>query len=203
MNSSAYDVRQSTAQTNKFRRLNLSDFRRVIFGLLLLIAAGCLSSPVYAQTESVIDDVNAAPPPLKILSKAEKSQLAAVSEIGKRTKLALELMEARLVNAENYSLKEDYREMFNELGGFHAVVDNTLAFLKSNNNDSRKVLSNFKRVELSLRKYITRLELIRRELPIEYESYVRQLTKDMRDARTAAVEPMFDDLVLPQSRQPE
>ena len=60
-----------------------------------------------------------------------------------------------------------------------------------------KVLNNFKRIELSLRKYINRLELIRRDLPLEYEPYVRRLTKYVREARTKAVEPLFGETVLP------
>ena len=173
-------------------------FRRAVF---FLVAAHCLLFAAYAQTEQPSDDTSA-PPPLKILSKTEKSQIAAVNNIKERTKLALTLMESRLLNAETFSSKEQYREMFDELGGFHALIDNTLDFLKRNNNNSGKVLSGFKRIELSLRKYITRLELIRRELPIKYESYVRQLTKYIRDARTEAVEPLFDDSVMP-SAKPE
>ena len=109
-------------------------------------------------------------------------------------------MEARLVKAEQFGAREQYREMFDELGGFHALVDDTLEFLNSSNNDSGKVLNNFKRIELSLRKYITRLELIRRDLPIRYELYVRRLVRYIRDARTKAVEPLFDDTVLPEKK---
>jgi hypothetical protein len=109
-------------------------------------------------------------------------------------------MEARLVKAEGFSATEDYPEMFTQLGGFHALVDNTINFLNANNNNSGKVLNNFKRIELSLRKYITRLELIRRDLPIKYELYVRKLVKYIRDARTKAVEPLFDDTVVPDKK---
>jgi len=109
-------------------------------------------------------------------------------------------MDARLLNAESLNAREDYGEMFNELGRFHALVDNTLNFLNRKNSDSGKVLNNFKRIELSLRKYITRLELIRRDLPVKYEFYVRTLIKYIRDARTKAVEPLFDDTVVPENK---
>ncbi|MCY7375227.1 MAG: hypothetical protein LH472_04560 [Pyrinomonadaceae bacterium] len=137
------------------------------------------------------------PPPLKLLSKEEKSALEAQTDVKKRTILTLELMEARLVKAETGKTKEEFREMFNELGGFHALMDNTLNFLNRNNANSGKVLNNFKRIELSLRKYINRLELIRRDLPLEYEPYVRRLVKYVREARTKAVEPLFGETVLP------
>lgn len=178
------------------RFANAESFRRISFCFLLLISYFSFASPVFPQSE--VFDVE--PPPLKILSKTEKSQLEAVAEIKQRTKLALELMEARLISAEGLSSKEEYSGMFLELGSFHALVDNTLDFLDSNNNDSGKVLSNFKRIELSLRKYITRIELIRRNLPIRYEFYVRRLVKYIREARTKAVEPLFDDTVLPEKK---
>ena len=169
-------------------------FRIGIFSLL----AFCFAPTLLAQPEESWKDT--APPPLKILSKTEKSQLDAVSDVKQRTKIALEFMEARLARAEALVKQENYNEMFVELGGFHAVVDNTLNFLTDKNNNSGKVLNNFKRIEINLRKYITRLELIRRDLPIKYELYVRKLVRYIRDARSKAVEPLFDDTVLPDKK---
>ncbi len=169
-------------------------FRTASFYFLLPLAFCFLfSANVFAQVQ--LEDIE--PPPLKLLSKTERSQLEVAADIKPRTKLALELMEARLVKAEGFGAREEYREMFDELGGFHALVDNTLEFLSAHNNDSGKILNNFKRIELSLRKYITRLELIRRDLPVRYELYVRRLVKYTREARTKAVEPLFDTTVVP------
>lgn len=196
MKQSAFDgERLAVAEPSFRRRLLLRLCRTMFFALtvhLLLIGAR-------AQTEELPDET-VVPPPLKILSKTEKSQIAAAKDMKERTKLALVLMEARLSSAETFSVKEQYRETFDELGGFNALVDDTLDFLKKNNNGGGKVLSNFKRIELSLRKYITRLELIRRDLPIRYESYVRELIRHVRDARTEAVEPLFDDSVVPHNK---
>lgn len=185
--------RKSVAEKNLLQR-NLFSFRAAVF----LLVASCLLLTVQAQPDEPLNET--APPPLKILSKAEKTQLEAVTDIKQRTKLALELMEARLLTAEGFSAKEQYNEMFNELGNFHALVDNTLDFLGGKDSDSGKVLNNFKRIELSLRKYITRLELIRRDLPIKYEFYVRKLVKHIREARTRAVEPLFGDSVVPEKK---
>lgn len=176
-------------------RMNLFRFHLLFF---LLLTAWCAPLTAHAQTDESLNET--APPPLKVLSKTEKTQLEAVTDIKQRTKLALELMDARLLVAEGYSAKEAYPEMFLELGGFHALIDNTLKFLDSNDNGRGKVLNNFKRMELSLRKYITRLELIRRDLPIRYEFYVRTLIRQVRDARSRAVEPLFEDSVVPQRR---
>jgi hypothetical protein len=171
-----------------------NDNRKFVFSGLLFFTFhfSLFTLCVFAQDEPK----DAAPPPLKILYKEEKSQLEAEDDIKRRTKLALELMESRLKKAEILNTQNDFNAMFTELGGFHAVMDNTLNFLNRHDNGGGKILNNYKRMELSLRSYIARLEVIRRELPLKYEFYVRGLIKQVREARTKAVEPMFDDSVV-------
>ena len=182
----------SRHKTGKLFRSDLTDnFRLLFFCLLFFIF--CFSP---ASTISAQDNLKEVPPPLKLLSKEEKSALDGQTDGKKRTVLTLDLMESRLVKAETFKTKEEYRQMFDELGGFDALMDNTLNFLGKNNAGSGKVLNNFKRIELSLRKYINRLELIRRDLPPEYEPYLRRLVKYVREARTKAVEPLFGETVL-------
>ncbi len=180
-----------------FRFGATNNFRLVRFAFYLLPFSFFLATLVVAQDEPK----GVAPPPLKILAKEEKTQLEAETDIKRRTKLSLELMEARLLKAETFDKQEQYREMFTELGNFHALMDNTLTFLENSDTNKGKVLNNFKRVELSLRKYITRLELIRRDLPIKFEYYVRKLVRYVREARTKAVEPLFGETVLPNEDQ--
>ncbi|MBA3601305.1 MAG: hypothetical protein H0W45_08735 [Acidobacteria bacterium] len=180
-----------------FRFGAMNNFRLVRFAFYLLPFTFFLATLVVAQDEPK----GVAPPPLKILAKEEKTQLEAETDIKRRTKLSLELMEARLLKAETFDKQEQYREMFTELGNFHALMDNTLTFLENSDTNKGKVLNNFKRVELSLRKYITRLELIRRDLPIKFEYYVRKLVRYVREARTKAVEPLFGETVLPNEDQ--
>ncbi len=162
--------------------------------LFIFICVFCLTLPLRAQQEPPED---VAPPPLKTLSKTEKNQLAAETNVKKHTILALELMDNRLASAETFNNEKQFDNMFDELGGFNALIDNTLAYLNKNDNDSGKVLNNFKRLEMNLRKYTPRLELIRRDVPARYEPYVRNLIIDLRDARAKAVEPLFDNSVVP------
>jgi len=161
--------------------------------LFLPLIACCSLLTAYAQENEQRDT---APPPLKIVSKEETRQLNTETDIKKRTKLALDLMGIRLKKAEDLNSQERYSEMFDELGGFHALVDKALDFLDRNDNGGGKVLNNFKRVEMSLRAFLPRLELIRRDLPEKYEFYVRDLAKIVRKARARAIEPFFDDTVV-------
>lgn len=191
MRVSSWQLAVSSRQSPSGGRFRITFF--------LLLTACCLLPTIQAQPES--DFQETAPPPLKVFSKTERKQLEAEKDAKERTKLALELIEARLVKAETLYTAEQYQEMFTELGAFHALVDNALEFLNARNaGDSNKILYNFKRIELSLRKHITRLEIIRRDLPLKFEQYVRRLVKDIRDARSRAIEPLFDDTVLPDKK---
>lgn len=166
--------------------------RRVLPFIIFLF----LGIPFGAAAQTVIED-DLAPPPLKILSPEEKSKLGAETEVKRRTKLALELMEARLKRAELHDADENYDEMFVELGGFHGLMDNMLEFLSKSNRDSDRVLDNFKRFEIGLRGFTVRLEMIRHEIPLRYDHYVRNLVRNLRAARARAIEPLFDDTVVP------
>ncbi len=171
---------------------SIKTFSLFAFHFSLLVFC-CLT----AAAQEDLPPEGSAPPPLNIISKQEKSSLEAETDISERTKLSLLLMETRLKNAEDLSARNSYSEMSDQLGGFNALMDNALNFLNQNDNGRGKVLNNFKRLEISLRKFTPRLELIRRELPFEHEFYVRRLIKKVRAARSKAVEPFFDDTVVP------
>lgn len=165
-------------------------------GVVLLCLLAVLPAVGGAQEAAPGDT----PPPPKVVSKEEKVQLEAQPDIKKRTKLALDLMDARMTAAEQLHDKEELDAMFIELGAFHALVDYTLDFLNKSNKESGKVLNNFKRFEIGLRTFAPRLEIIRRDIPLKYEFYVRSLAKYLRNARAEAVEPLFSDSVVPSKK---
>lgn len=143
------------------------------------------------------DPPDTAPPPIKMLSKDERTKLDAEQDPKSRTKLAVDLMHDRVDIAEKLSAAGDFDGLFRELGGFRALLDYSLAFLQKQDPNVGKSLDNYKRIELSLRAAMPRLETIRRELPLRYEEYVRELLIYVRDARTRAIEPLYSNTVLP------
>ena len=143
---------------------------------------------------------NAAAPPIIALTKDEKTKLEAETDLKRRVRLSLDLMEIRLKTAETLNTEENYADMFTQLGFFQALMGNTLNFLERNNIGKGKILNYYKQFEINLRSFISRLEIIRRELPPRYEYYVRTLVRAVRDARTRAVEPLFDDVVVPNNK---
>lgn len=175
-----------------FRRCGLREGRPLIFVFLWFVALGVTAS---GQTD--LDYSDAAPPPVRAMSKGEHEQLAAQHGVKDRTRLALELMSVRLTRAEEFNSKGEFSEMYNELGGFHALMVDTLEFLYDRSRSRDSVLNNFKRFEIGLRGFAPRLGVIRREIPTEYDPYLRSLIRYLRDARTKAVEPLFADTVVP------
>ena len=164
---------------------------------ICLAAAVSAQPPVNGGDEDF--DPDAAPPPVRAMSNAERTQLDGQQGLKERTKLALALMSTRLSRAEESNAKSEFSAMYNELGGFHALMDDTLEFLETAPR-REKTLDNLKRFEMTLRGFAPRLALIRREAPQEYDHYVRVLLRYLRDARSKAIEPLFGDSVVPNRR---
>ena len=171
--------------------------KRWVTGVCLVFLA-VLASPLILSAQ---DDVQyeIAPPPLKFVVKEERAKLDAEPDMKDRTKLAIVLMDSRMEAAEKLNTAEQFDAMFTELGHFGGLLDYTFGYLGHQDADSKKTLNNYKRLEISIRGFITRLEVIRRDLPIKYEKYVRDLTKYLRTARSRALEPQFGDTVLPEA----
>lgn len=107
-------------------------------------------------------------------------------------------MDGRIAKAEKLYSSSDFDGMFTELGGFQALMDYSLDTLAKGPNQDKN-LNFFKKIEIGLRGFATRLEIIRHELPLRYDKYVSILLKYVRDARTKAVEPLFGNSVVPSS----
>jgi len=167
-------------------------FQKFVFLNFLILSFAFISANAQELPATEI-----APPPLKILSKGEKEQLDKENDVKKRTKLALELMDVRLKKAEDFDKQNQFAEMYDELGKFHALIDYTLVFLNNANMGAGKSLGNIKRFEIGLRAYPPRLEAVRRNLPLRYEKYVRNLIQSIRDTRSKAVDKFFSDAVVP------
>jgi hypothetical protein len=163
-----------------------------VFALISIFLLALLSGYAFSQDPS--DDP--APPPLKLLSKTERTQLSEKTELKDRANLALQLMEARLKAAEKFRTDENYSLMYDELGGFHALMDNTLDFLLHNGSNEGRRLSSLKKFEIGLREFVPRVEAIRREAPVSFEPYVENLLKYISDAREKAIQPFFGNTVI-------
>jgi len=156
-----------------------------------LVLSLCLVSSEFAQGPD-----ETAPPPLKMLSKSERAQLTEKTQLKERTALALELMDARLRSAEKFATDENYSLMYAELGGFQALMDNTINFLLKTNSDEGKQLNSLKKFEIGLRTFSPRVEAIRRDVPANFEPYIKNLIRYISDNREKAMKPFYSDTVI-------
>ena len=186
---------QNSTRLERLKRRGIS--RRVgIFCLFALILA---ASPLITAAQTDPDE--SAPPPVRAISRDEGIQLNREKDVKARTLVALNLMNARIAAAEKAAALEDFEKMYTELGGFLGILDNTFDFLLRSDTNSDKVLGNFKRFEIGLRGFVPKIEVIRRELPLRYEPFVKSTIKYIRDARSRALEPLFGDTVVREPRR--
>ena len=163
------------------------------FTILLFIIFGF----TIAADAQVQKNLDIAPPPLAILSDVEINQLKSETDIKDRTRLALELMEARLEKSEALCDQKLYRESLDELGNLQALVTDALTFLNRNNTGRRKVQYNYKRLDINLRQLQPRLELLRRKMPYRFGYHIKNLMKYISKTRAKATDSLFANTVLP------
>ena len=168
--------------------ISVITFAAAVTGIVLLSG---MSSNAQVPTE-----YETVPPPRKTVSEDEQKRLDSESGVRRRTQLVPSLMDARLKRAESLNAADDIDGAFDELGGFHALMEDAITFLEGSDSNRSRVLNNFKRFEIGLRRFSPRLELIRRDMPISHEFYIRSLLRQLREMRTRAVEPLFGDTVL-------
>jgi hypothetical protein len=175
------------------------------YGIVQCVGLFCLSALALAALPGIAagqtDPDESAPPPVRAISRDEGIRLNRENDVKARTLVALDLMNARVTAAEKAAGLEDFEKMYTELGGFLGILDNTIDFLLRSDSNNDKVLSNFKRFEIGLRGYVPKIELIRRELPLRYEPFVKSTIKYIRDARSRALEPLFGDTVVREPRR--
>lgn len=169
---------------------------RATLVLTAAVLAFALLVPAHAQVEE-----DEPPPPLRTLSKTEASALEKQSDPRKRLELSLEFVEARLKAAEKSVSGGDFWRMQTEVGVMQGLIENTLAYLYRVNRGTNRDFENFKRFEIALRSLAPRLETIRREAPERFDRYLRSVAKQVRDARSKAVEPLFGNTVVPRTNE--
>jgi len=92
-----------------------------------------------------------------------------------------------------------------EIGIYEAVVEDTVRTLHASNpgRANNKLRDIFKRVEITLRSHVTRLESIRRVLPERHAVYLKDAIDFVRDRRDQALGAFYSDSVIREPRLTE
>lgn len=171
----------------------LSDRTQMVMSLCsLLTLTVCLACVAQAQE----NPLTSAPPPMKFVSHAERTQLSSARDVKARTRASLELAEMRLSRAEQLTNALQYDAASSELGCYHGLMEDAMRYLSEVKSDKGKMRDLFKRVELALRAHAIRIESIRRTTPVEYAVNIKVIADYTRGARTEALNSFYGDTVV-------
>lgn len=168
-------------------------------GLLAACACGvCLGTgaPLLQQQDSGHDEV--APPPMRYLPADTRARLSQEHDLKGRTKISLEMAEQRLASAAQHTSEERFEAAASELGIYEAIVDDALQYIRQSGR-AGKSRDIFKRIEMTLRSHVPRIETMRRTTPSYYAFNIKKTLEFVRDARTEALNSFYSDTVLPNS----
>ena len=131
-----------------------------------------------------------------------RSRLDAERDPKARARLGMLIAEECLERAAQFADRDEFIAATGQVGVYQAVVQDTLGFLHKPGRAGNKLRDIFKRVEITLRTHVTRLETIRRGLPSQHAVYLKDAIDFVRDSRDQALGAFYDDSVLREPRRP-
>lgn len=173
----------------------LSCRMRITLSCCSLFAVIVLVSPEARGQDYRLPLISAPPPPMKFVSRSERTQLSATRDAKSRTRAAILLAEARLARAEQLTAGQQYEAASAELGIYQGLVDDALNHLDGIETKKRS-RDIYKKLELSLRAHCARIEAIRRMTPAEHAVHVKAICELARNARSEALNAFYGDTVI-------
>ena len=144
-----------------------------------------------------------APPPLKVIPREERARLDQTKDQKERLRLTLDLAIAHLTRAEQLTMQTDYELAQEEVGMYHALIEDTLAVLGALKRDSGKTRDLYKRLEMALRAHGPRLTSMRRVTPLEFAVWIKKVEDFARAGRTEALNSFYGHTVVREPQKKE
>ena len=177
--------------------------RTLMLSAVVLLLAFVSPLPARAQNPQPSPTPLTAPPPLKVISKEERQQLDQTKDSKDRLKLSIELADARLTKAEQLTMQTEYEAALNEVGTYHALIEDALGNLSTLKQDSNKTRDLYKRFELALRADGPRLTAMRRITPLEFAVWIKKVEDFARAGRTEALNSFYGHTVVREKNNPD
>jgi hypothetical protein len=137
-----------------------------------------------------------APPPMKFVSRVERSQLTATHDSKSRLKLTIELAESHLAQAEEFTTQKKYDSAAEEVGAYLGLIDDAYGYIAGMNSDKDSTRDLYRRLDLRLRTHLPRLAVMRRTTPVEYAVNIKAAEDHTRDTRSDALDSFYGHTVL-------
>jgi hypothetical protein len=195
------DTYRSAEQKGSTRTLPGRASTTLVLVFTLLACAGARAQDGAAQQAPREDG----PPPLRYIPPDVRQQLDDAKDMKTRARLSMELAEERLNRSAQFADQDRFLAATAEIGIYEAIVEDSIRTLHASNKGKagNKLRDIFKRVEISLRSHVTRLESIRRTLPERHAVYLKDAIDFVRDRRDEALSAFYSDSVLREPRRPE
>ncbi len=137
-----------------------------------------------------------APPPMRFVSRTERSQLDAAKDPKARLRSTIKLAEERLLRAENLTNQKAYDEASMELGGYLGLIGDLRAFIATLEREKGSTRDMYRHLEISVRPHIPRLAVMRRSTPALYALHLKDAEEYIKDTRSEALDSFYGHSVL-------
>jgi hypothetical protein len=138
----------------------------------------------------------AAPPPMRFVSREERSQLSAAKDAKARLRISIDLAANRLTRVEDYTSQKEFSKASEELGGYLGLIDDVRAFCGGMNRDKGSTRDLYRHLEIALRANIPRLAVVRRTTPAAYAIHIKAAEEYVRETRADALDSFYGHSVL-------
>ena len=171
--------------------------------LFTLLALGCAEAGAQDVAQQAQQSRDSGPPPLRYLPSAVRARREGARDLKARARLSMEIAEERLALAAQHADADRFEAATGEIGVYEAVVEDAIRTLHTSGRANNKLRDVCKRVEITLRSHVTRLESIRRALPERHAVFLKDSIEFVRDRRDQALAAFYSDTVLREPRLPE
>jgi hypothetical protein len=174
-----------------------SSLRHGWMSLTPVIAACALSlNAMSAVAQQPRSPQMAAPPPMRVVSREERSQLSAAKDPKARIRTSIDLAANRLTRVEDFTSQKEFDKASEELGGYLGLIGDVRAFCGEMNRDKGSTRDLYRHLDIALRAHIPRLAVVRRTTPAAYALNLKAAEEYVRETRAEALDSFYGHSVL-------
>jgi len=137
-----------------------------------------------------------APPPMRFVSRADRSQLDAARDPKTRLRSTIKLAEDRLTQAENLTNQKSFDEASIEIGCYLGLIGDLRGYIGALVHDKGSTRDLYRHMEMAVRLHIPRLAVIRRSTPASYALNIKDAEDYIKDTRAEALDSFYGHSVL-------
>ena len=137
-----------------------------------------------------------APPPMRFVTREERSQLTSAKDPKDRLRTSIELSRNRLSRVEDFTSQKRFDQALEELGGYLGLIDDVRAFCGGMSRDKGSTRDLYRKLDIELRAQIPRLAVARRTTPAAYAIHFKAAEEFVRETRADALDSFYGHSVL-------